>query len=1344
MRHRVFISAGILAILLGAVVGIGVWTVRSGWLIEKIRLSLAEQAEKATGGKMELGALRLDWRTLTVEIDRFVIHGTEPAGQAPLLAIDRVKVWLRVVSLLQRDVGIERIEADRPRAHLIVHTDGNTNLPQPKITRKPVAETILDLKIAQFDLRDGAILEESEGRPAQMVPLSAHGENLTAHVLYDLARARYSGDISLQPLHLAWNGLAPVDVWISAGAAMERNRIVLSTAHVTTAESAVDLKNAVLNNFHAPEIAAQYDATISLAEVEKIFKLDIRQAGTVMAAGEAHFVSRTDYRVTGEAHGSGIAFDILRNVAFAGNFDAGPEKVLVNAARVNALGGQITASGEIRGFDEFHANGRLEHFDGREVAALVTAHRLPYDGLISGPFEASGRLRDLRHESISVGAHLSIAPAGPSAVHGDVAVHYDAVRGDIAVHYDAAARRIELGRSWLELPHTRVDVAGTFGERLGARLDLKLESQDAADLIPLFDTASGGKPLAVTYKSLSFLGTVSGALTNPQIAGHAAVEDVQYRGQQIESMAGDFTASGTNISVRNGAIVSNGIHGRADGSLGLTDWTPGAASPVVAHVTIANADLTKILALAGHKEIEISGNLTATAQIGGTLGGPLGEADLTLSKGYIYAQPFDSITGRAQSTGNSAQSITGLFISGPKRVNISARFDHAGTQFPAGLLELNLTSNTMPLNQIALVRQRQPDIHGFGEFHTTGTLRISHDAKHQIQFDLLDLTADASANGIELEGRNLGDAHFTAQTKNGFVTARFDSNAAKAVIHGEGTMELAGDYPVNGKLTFSDAGLNALAALIVKEEDARNLNFDGSAQGDVTLAGPARDPARLTATMNIARVEVKPLPGTELARTLPNFALTNDGPVRMALTTSSMRIESARFKAPQTDLTIDGTMAFTQRAPLDFRVRGEVNLALAGTINPDLTSSGALTLNATVRGGWRTPDFSGSAALHNGNFHYAQFSNGLTNANGTIVFNGSRANIESFTAESGGGKVDAGGFAAIANGLLAFRIETRTHGVRVRYPEGVSSISDAALTFAGTSQRSEASGVITVHRVAINPRADAATILAATVSPVQTSAPKSGLIANVNLDIQVETAPDVEFETSVAQSIQADANLRVRGTATNPALLGRINITQGDLLFFGNKYSINQGSISFFNPARIDPILNIDLETRARGVDVILTVSGPLNKLNVNYRSDPPLQFSDIVALLATGRSPTDPSLGWGVTGPSTGFQDLGASALLDAAIANPSSDRLQRFFGVSRIKIDPQLTGVTGSPEARLTVEQQVTPELLFTYISDVSSTSTQLFRVEWSFNRQWSAILIREENGYVGLDFAFKKRFK
>ncbi len=258
------------------------------------------------------------------------------------------------------------------------------------------------------------------------------------------------------------------------------------------------------------------------------------------------------------------------------------------------------------------------------------------------------------------------------------------------------------------------------------------------------------------------------------------------------------------------------------------------------------------------------------------------------------------------------------------------------------------------------------------------------------------------------------------------------------------------------------------------------------------------------------------------------------------------------------------------------------------------------------------------------------------------------------TAESGGGKVEVTGFGTLTGGAAAFRVEARTRGVRVRYPEGVSSTSDADLTLAGTPQRSEASGTVTVRRISINPKSDVSTILAGAAQPMRTAAASEGFLENMNLDVQIETAPDVAFETSVAQSLEADANLRLRGTAASPAVLGRINITQGEIFaFFGNKYTINQGSVSFFNPAKIDPILNIDLQTKARGVEVTLTVSGPINKLNVSYRSDPPLQFFLILwRCLPLDEARSDPTLAVRDTGQSQNLQQLGASALIGQAIS--------------------------------------------------------------------------------------------
>ncbi len=136
VRGRIaLISAGTVILLVAIAVITGVVMVRSGWLLEEKSANgvIAEAETLATGGKVEIGALRLDWRTLTAEIDNLVIHGTEPADAAPLLAVRRVAIGFKVLSFVERRFNVARVEAEDPRAHVIIAADGSTNLPHPKI-----------------------------------------------------------------------------------------------------------------------------------------------------------------------------------------------------------------------------------------------------------------------------------------------------------------------------------------------------------------------------------------------------------------------------------------------------------------------------------------------------------------------------------------------------------------------------------------------------------------------------------------------------------------------------------------------------------------------------------------------------------------------------------------------------------------------------------------------------------------------------------------------------------------------------------------------------------------------------------------------------------------------------------------------------------------------------------------------------------------------------------------------------------------------------------------------------------------------------------------------------------
>src|SRR3954467_14327455 len=139
------IAAGSIVLLLCIVVVTGLIVAQSDWLREKIRLAVVEQAEKATGGRVELRKFQLDWTGLTADVDGLVIHGTEPSGQAPFLAVDHATIGFRIISLLTRDVRLERINVTHPQAHIIIDANGGTNLPRPKVPGKgSTPDTILN------------------------------------------------------------------------------------------------------------------------------------------------------------------------------------------------------------------------------------------------------------------------------------------------------------------------------------------------------------------------------------------------------------------------------------------------------------------------------------------------------------------------------------------------------------------------------------------------------------------------------------------------------------------------------------------------------------------------------------------------------------------------------------------------------------------------------------------------------------------------------------------------------------------------------------------------------------------------------------------------------------------------------------------------------------------------------------------------------------------------------------------------------------------------------------------------------------------------------------------------
>ena len=212
-------------------------------------------------------------------------------------------------------------------------------------------------------------------------------------------------------------------------------------------------------------------------------------------------------------------------------------------------------------------------------------------------------------------------------------------------------------------------------------------------------------------------------------------------------------------------------------------------------------------------------------------------------------------------------------------------------------------------------------------------------------------------------------------------------------------------------------------------------------------------------------------------------------------------------------------------------------------------------------------------------------------------------------------------------------------------------------------------------------------------------------------------------------------------------MLGRAEILEGEIVFNGTRYRVERGEVTFSNPAKTEPLVDLRLATRVRDYDITVGINGDASKpngLTAKWQSEPPLPEADVIALLALGRT-TEESAALQSSGTSS-LSSEASNLLINQALNSAVSSRVQRLFGVSRIKVDPQgltsTTNVVRGPQ--VTLEQQVASRLTITYSANVSTASQQIIQVEYNVTRNLSIIALRDQNGVVSFDVRVRKQKK
>ncbi len=204
-------------------------------------------------------------------------------------------------------------------------------------------------------------------------------------------------------------------------------------------------------------------------------------------------------------------------------------------------------------------------------------------------------------------------------------------------------------------------------------------------------------------------------------------------------------------------------------------------------------------------------------------------------------------------------------------------------------------------------------------------------------------------------------------------------------------------------------------------------------------------------------------------------------------------------------------------------------------------------------------------------------------------------------------------------------------------------------------------------------------------------------------------------------------------------IVGRVNLSGGDVIVLGNRYVVDGGTIAFVNTTQTEPIVNLAASTTIKQYNISMRFRGPIDRIHTSYTADPALASADIIHLIAFGSTEEAAN-----ASPSQSAT-LGAESLVASQVSSQVTSRVQKALGVSQISLDPQLGATTGNQQqgARLTVRQRVTGKMYVTFSTDVTTTEFSAVQLQYQLNRKWSLSGVRDQNGGFSVDGRYHKDF-
>jgi translocation and assembly module TamB len=1302
-RRIVGWTLAVLVILIGIGVVGGYFYLKSSGFQQFAIRKIVEQANQATGGRTQIRALDFNLSTLTAHLYDVVIRGNESPDAPPLLQLDKLTVGLKIQSALHRKVNLSELLIEHPVVHIQVDREGKSNIPQAPPSQSSSHTSIFDLAVGHVGLTRGEVNYND-----RKTPVEADLYDLGTDIIFESSATRYRGSISYDNGHLHYGQYAPLPHSFNAKFSATPALFALESVVMKVASSSVTL-HADVTNYSNPAVAGDYDIRIHTQDLAAMSPT-AKAAGDVSLTGKIHYQNENNRPLLRNIAVDGqIASEALSAVAsggrievrkLQGRYQLANGTLHAQGVEAEMLDGRINADVDMRNLDttpSSRVRAALHSISLRAAQRAVDRPELKsvaVSGILDGTAEAAwtGSVSNARARSDLVVRAAAKTSHAPSAT-------YVPVDGVIHAAYDGLSNVLTVHQTTVRIPSTTLTAEGQVSKH--SRLEIQATASDLHQLVALasaFRSTPSAPPLISGSAALN--ATVQGSMQQPQISGRLSARDLHVQGSEWKSAELSIQADRSRIIVSNGTLISAQLGEASFGAtIGLHDWSYLPSNPIQGNLSVRQMSLADLEHLA-NVQYPVSGNLSANVSVKGSQLDPTGSGSLDIANARVYEEPIQSLSLKFHTESGSIISTLNVATSAGS-ANSSLTFT---PKTKAYILRLDAPS--IVLQNLKTVQAKNLAVNG--------TLTLS--ASGQGTLDDPQLTASLELPKLDVKQKSIAGVKAEVHVANKQADLTLDSQVAHASVRARGHVNLTGDYETDASIDTTAIPLEGLLATYASSVPE---GFQGQTEFHATVKGPLKDKTKLEAHLTIPTLNAS----------YQSLQIGTAGPIRADYSNSIITLQPSEIRGTETSLRIQGSVPVAGTASPTFTAQGSIGARILRIVSPDLKSSGTVALDIRTSGSAKSPVVQGQVRLQNIALTTADAPVAVDKLNGTLDLSNERVQISHLAGEVNGGQISAGGSIEYRPSLQ-FNIALQGKSIRLRYPEGLRTLLDSNLDWAGTLQASTLTGRVLVDQLSFTPDFDLASFGDQFSSNAAAPA-QPGFNDTIKLQLSVQSQDNLSA-TSSQVSLEGSANLNVIGTAANPVIIGRTDLAAGELFYRNVRYQLQHGIITFADPNQTSPVLDVTVSTVVEQYNLTLKLRGPFDRLTTSYVSDPPLATADIINLIARGK-----------TSSELAASSQSTDSMIASQAASQLSGGVQKLAGISSLQINPLLGGNSQNPSAQVAIQQRVTKNFLFTFSTDVSQPGQEIVQGDYQVTKRWSVSVARDQLGGVSIDGRFHTKF-